>query len=820
MNRHSRPEAAPANGTGAERAPRLLAVLESYLSSLESGLCLSPEELLAEHADLADSLRPHLLMLGALDLAARDFGTERGSSSPSTEDGATPPVLRLGDFEIFRELGRGGMGVVYEARQVSLERRVALKVLPFVSSLDAKRLPRFRNEAQAAAQLHHPHIVPVYAVGCERGVHFYAMQFIEGQTLAEVIRALQHDGLPAGNRCAPAEELSASAGASLASATPGSPDFPGHEAPAAGLSPLLFPRRPSPDATTPTKPLPPELSGSSQRGRDFFRTVARLGIQAAEALEHAHQQGILHRDIKPSNLLIDQRGELWVTDFGLARLPEEANLTRTGDQLGTLRYMSPEQALGQHLAVDQRADVYSLGLTLYELVTLRPAFDAREPEGLLRQIAQHAPVAPHRLAPAIPRDLETVILKAIAPEPERRYLSAQEFADDLTRFLEDRPIRARRANLLERSGRWLRRHRAVAISVVAGSMLALSVYAVMLWHAERTTRESFLALQSARERERVALKITLSAMHRVFQAMLSRPAWSHLLRGPEGEDVSRQAVALYDRFAKLTQNDPDMLDITVMAEHSAGFFRMLAHDPAANDSYRRAIQTLEQLVTTSPTQGARCELADLMFEFGMRFWYTNPKEAEEYILRGIAIEQSVQHDFAQSPIALGKFGYHRTRFAELLVSAGRAGETRELVREALDLCSHAQEPAYLNMLAWLLVGRPDGPPHDPAEALAVARRAVALAPKNPNMVNTLAMALYRTGAWREAAQTAEESLRLGDTANADNCFVISLASGRLGQAEDAQAWLNKGREWLEAHPDKRLTGTLQVQAEVERMLQR
>jgi tetratricopeptide (TPR) repeat protein len=342
---------------------------------------------------------------------------------------------RLGDYRILREVGRGGMGVVYEAEQLSLGRRVALKVLPLASAMSARQLQRFHNEAQAAALLHHPNIVPVHAVGCEGGVHFYAMQFIDGRTLAEVIAEL---------RC-------------------------------------------------------------HQRGPAAFEEVARLGVQVALALEHAHQEGIIHRDIKPGNLLLDQRGNLWITDFGLARLHNDTSLTLSGDLMGTLRYMSPEQALGHPAAVDHRTDVYALGATLYELVSLCPVFDGRDRQELLRQIAEEEPRPPRRLNKTVPTELETIVLKALAKDPTQRYATARELAGDLERFLRDEPVLARRPTLLQRWRRWARRHRAVVWSIVAGKLVTLAVLAGSVgWVARdkeaqqaRTAAEVQVALDEA-----------------------------------------------------------------------------------------------------------------------------------------------------------------------------------------------------------------------------------------------------------------------------------------------------------------------------------
>jgi serine/threonine protein kinase len=202
------------------------------------------------------------------------------------------------------------------------------------------------------------------------------------------------------------------------------------------------PREPAPGPVGETSLRASRSTEPSIRSTAYFRTVANLGTQAAEALEHAHQLGVVHRDIKPANLLVDGRGNLWITDFGLAHCQSQAGLTMTGDLVGTLRYMSPEQALAKRLLIDHRTDIYSLGVTLYELLTLEPAFSGRDREELLRQVAFEEPRTPRQRNKAIPRELETIVLKAMEKSPESRYATAQELADDLRRFLEDRPIQA------------------------------------------------------------------------------------------------------------------------------------------------------------------------------------------------------------------------------------------------------------------------------------------------------------------------------------------------------------------------------------------
>jgi WD40 repeat protein/serine/threonine protein kinase len=364
------------------------------------------------------------------------------------------------------------MGVVYEAVQESLGRHVALKVLPLHGRIDPVQMERFRLEARSAARLHHTHIVPVYGTGEHGGVHYYAMQFIHGCGLDAVINDLRRlrpgapPAAPGPDGGATVTDATRSRAAAQMLLTGQLPQARTEGLPGEGTADGRPPTR-SADGSA--------LSGRSEPG--YFRSVARIGLQVAEALAHAHQQGVVHRDIKPSNLLLDADGEVWVTDFGLAKVEGGDGLTRTGDILGTIRYMAPERFEGWS---DPRSDVYGLGMTLYELLTLRPAHEAGTRARLIEKVLHEPPPPPRKVEPAVPRDLETVVLKAIAKEPGERYATAKALAEDLQNFLAGKPIRARRVGALERGWRWCRRNPSAAglIGVSGVALLAMVGIAV------------------------------------------------------------------------------------------------------------------------------------------------------------------------------------------------------------------------------------------------------------------------------------------------------------------------------------------------------
>ncbi len=452
-------------------------LVDEFAARFRRGERPSLKEYIDRYPELADEIREVFPALISVE-QAEEICNDRDEAERAK---TAPPLSQVGDYRIVREIGHGGMGVVYEAEQLSLGRRVALKVLPWQVAKDRNALERFRREARASARLHHTNIVPVFEVGQEGEVRYYAMQFIQGQSLDAVIdelrrlrsRSLRERGRrpsAVGDEDAGsdrsgtrgyAEDLGVARSLltgrfqQVPTVVPAAGEPPDSAVGSVESGPVL---KAVPD-TSAVMPGGAQLSTVESRHRAYHRGVAQIGRQAASALAHAHARGILHRDIKPSNLLLDTDGVVWVSDFGLAKVDDD-ELTRTGDILGTLRYMAPERFRGQG---DTRADLYSLGLTLYELLALRPAFDSHDRVALSEQIKSVEPPRPRSIDPRIPRDLETIVLKAIEKEPGDRYASAEAMAEDLRRFLDDEPILARRVGAPERYARWARRNPAIAV---------------------------------------------------------------------------------------------------------------------------------------------------------------------------------------------------------------------------------------------------------------------------------------------------------------------------------------------------------------------
>ncbi len=652
----------------------------------------SVSEYAAKHPELADQIRelfPTIAAMERLKINKEQSGSGRASLGATT-------LERLGDFRIIRELGRGGMGIVYEAEQESLGRRVAVKVLPTQSLLEPKHVYRFQREAQAAAKLHHTNIVPVFGVGEQEGFHYYVMQLIRGVGLDEVLShmrdAASGDG-PASqssdDRPAHREGLTARIARVLLSGSAGRPraDRPGEDdsgvprerathgsASSEDARPSAHSRTVAGNTASASQVAPPSdpcsaqpnVAATAAAGPAYWASVARIGIQAADALAYAHQQGTLHRDIKPGNLLLDSQGVTWVADFGLAKVLHEQAASQTAGITGTLPYMAPEQFSGR---ADARSDIYGLGLTLYELLTLQPAYDDSDRSQLIRRITTGELTRPRKRAPEIPPDLETIVLKAAALEPERRYQSARELADDLRCFLEDRPIQARRATPIERAWRWCRRNRAVA-SLSALALTLLVMVAVVATVGFVRTRSALEGQARQREKAEANADLALQALDRIFERFSPKqtaPVSEMTLQGAAGTTVqvatppvlSKEAAVLlaemlpfYDRLARQAANETDVLEKVARANRRVGDIRQrLGQYDEAAAAYSRAVEIYQQLGRQTPEEaGVEAEIARTWNELGGLYRSTQRfADAQRSHAKALAMLQSVPGGRQETP---------------------------------------------------------------------------------------------------------------------------------------------------------------------------
>ncbi len=410
-------------------------IVDEVLKQQRGGVHPNVNEYIARYPRLAEQL---LEIFPALSFAEQIGTSSRFDLKETSESNCEEFPKEIGDYELIQEIGRGGMGVVFAARQISLDRTVALKLLSRHLSSNPQLAKRFLRESMSAAKLQHPNIVAVYGNGSANGFSFYAMQLIDGQNLREILHAEKNEH------------------AKLETPSPG-----GHE-----LSSTISIKGHS----------------SGHASLEHFKQIAAMGYQVAMALDYAHAHGCVHRDIKPSNLLVERSGRVWVADFGLAKVDNDENLTLTGDLLGTLRYAAPEQLEG---VTSPSCDIYGLGATLYEMVTLQPAFNYSQNAELLERIRNETPARPRSLRPSVPRDLETIITTAMQRDPRLRYRTASDLGQDLERFRYGMPIKARQTSTFQAVYRWARRNRLTAATlllawilssiVIPGLMLAYSI---------------------------------------------------------------------------------------------------------------------------------------------------------------------------------------------------------------------------------------------------------------------------------------------------------------------------------------------------------
>ena len=637
---------------------------EEFVERQRRGEDPSVSEYAAKYPQWADEIRelfPTIAIVERLKAHKEQSGSGRASLGGLK-------LERLGDYRILREIGRGGMGIVFEAEQESLGRRVAIKVLPRPALLDPRHVKRFEREARIAAGLHHTNIVEVFGVGEQDGLHYYVMQFISGVGLDRIISRLRQ--LTRGD--SPHEPGAAANVAAKSPADVGELDEIIQSLLRGAGSPRA--ERNSDEETVDLSLSQVSDARSFRIKSGYWRTVAEIGLQVADALHYAHTQGTLHRDIKPANLLRDAHGVVWLSDFGVAKAVQSDNLTHTGDMTGTLRFMAPEQFSGK---VDARSDIYSLGLTLYELLTLRPAYDEADRNRLIYRITHGEPAPPRRINPQIPRDLETVILKAISRDPDRRYPSAAALAADLRCFLEDRPIQARRASSVERLWRWSRRNRAVA-SLAGTTLLLVLLVAIVATAGYVRTKRALEGEAKQREHAEANADLAVEVLDRIFERYSPSPvtvAPELSVEGAEGMSIQvptppalpKEAVkllqdmlAFFDQLAKQLTNDARPREKAAGANCRVGDIRQrLGQYDEAAAAYGRAIDIYRKLAQ-SPAESTRLnlEIARTQNELGRLYRATGQNDkARQFHLEALATIESA----SPGPSAPPKVRYELAR---------------------------------------------------------------------------------------------------------------------------------------------------------------
>jgi serine/threonine-protein kinase len=777
-----------------------------------------------EHADEIRELFPALAMMEQF----KPEPSERSGTSDEAPVGAGRVPGRLGDFRILREVGRGGMGVVYEAEQESLGRHVALKILLGHALNTPQSVLRFRREAKSAARLHHTNIVPVFGVGEQDGAQYYVMQFIHGRGLDEVIQelkqfrptnlTLQPDATrkerqwdrPGGNTSAadlafalatglfaapvsaPDDEASDAAvapagafgrNASLVATTEDISEFDADRGPQPGARGKLSTNRPRiPDDHTGTNHAiaASEIGSFSGVSRHYWREVARVGVQVARALEFAHTQGILHRDIKPSNLLIDLQGAVWVADFGLAKAIADGDLTHTDDIVGTLRYMAPERFRGDS---HPESDVYSLGATLYELLTLRPAIKAADRASMIDHVLHTDPPPPRSLDARIPRDLETIVVKAMAKHPADRYSSARALAEDLDRFLQGCTILARRSGVSERLWRWSRRNPVVAV-------LGALVFALTMTLATSSTvgllrlRKSYNLVQVERSRAEDNFKEARLAVDDSF----TRISESLLLDAPGVQPLRKQllegALKFYRGFVQRLGGRAEVrAELAAALDRVARITAEIGSKQEALGYQRQARAIYESLLAAHPSDA----------------------RLERQLARSIAAIAALHGEIGRPEEAVSLY-HEAMKFQRALVAAD--AETQD------------ELAASESGLGWVLepLARPDDAIAAYQRAAAIRERLIGAFPESAKLQDNLAqdyrraarlksrrghddeaLALYsRSIAMREALVKAHPEVALYRVGLAGTYTAAGITQRRLKRVAAAIGSYQKARGLLEA----------------------
>jgi len=687
-----------------EQKDQLAELLDEYMTALESGLPPSVQSVTQSCPDLREAFQACVAGLESLQRLAAGNSFPFGLQSSDDVD-----ANLLGDFQLHEEIGRGGMGVVYRATQKSLHRVVAIKLLPLASTLDSRKLKRFRQEAEAAASLLHPNIVPVFAVGCERGIHFYAMQFIDGSSMGQ-----RRIG------CQPVSEQ--------------------------------------------------QQTGS--RSHDGWRTAVDQAAQIADGLHAAHEFGVIHRDVKPSNLIVDREGKPWITDFGLARIQSDASLTQSGDVIGTMRYMSPEQARGESAMVDGRTDVYSLGATLYEMLAGRPAHDGEDAPSILRQIDDENVTPLKKIRDGLPRDLGTVVAKAMANRRDDRYETAFAFADDLRRVLADEPTIARPPTLMDHGVRFALKYRNGVAATAIVCMLALAGFAVS---------NSKLAAQKRVSDENASLALQNESITREAIDRLGSQMAELLADIPAANSVRHrlltETLEYYQRIATQSDASPLLkrereLDLAMTHGKIGSFQGELGLSEEAITSLQKSEQLFESLARRHPND-LSLQLQWSISQNNLAQQFANRDDLDSAMAwfgkaianqKRLPSNETVPHELATT---LNNFG-------QMLTESENATEAESVFVNAIALLNDQDQPKLLATIESNLAGLIAG--QDPERAAEIARRSLSrqtqamdadpsdakAASRMVVTLNTLALSLAAQSEYSAAAETLQQAIGISE----------------------------------------------------------
>ena len=526
-------------------------IVEQFTAEIRAGKTPRVRQYVKQYPAHADELTDLLSSVAMIE-GLKNYSPNSCVADQQFNDIEVPDFL--GEYRIVGEVGRGGMGIVFEAVHETLGRRVAIKVMTVGTGRNSIHLDRFHREAVSAATLHHTNIASVFGAGEDKGLHFYVMEYIEGQSLSQIIK---------GGRIGLDETTNFKT----------KPKVPLHIT-GAGKTPTDISR--SLDAERANNDLSQKslvIGEETVSPRARYKWVADTGQQIADALAYAHEKNILHRDIKPSNLVVDYHATVWLTDFGLAKNITKDDLTKTGEIIGTPQYMAPESFSGNY---DARSETYCLGLTLYEMATLNPAFENTSPGQIIKAVTTSSPPPPRKMDSSMPHDLATIIEKSISREPEDRYQTAAEMRDDLRAFIADRPIAARKMSLWDQAVRFSRRN-PLAAAFAAFSMLVLGLLVT-------TMSIGFVVTNSALRRAESNVDIALEAFDQTFRQYIT-----------EGENESYGSDTYgFEQIGgiekAITQEDAQFV------EKMLGYYQQLAIDNKFSQDVQTKAATANRLV--------------------------------------------------------------------------------------------------------------------------------------------------------------------------------------------------------------------------------